>query len=376
MKNLAIIGSTGSIGTQVLNVVRAYPDKFKVVALSANSNVQLLAEQAKEFLPKIIGIADQKYYNQLLSFKTGCTVVSGATALEDCITFSKPDLSVISVVGMCGLKSVVASIENNIDVALANKESLVSGGEMVMKLAKKHNVKILPIDSEHSAVWQTLLSGKKADLKRIILTASGGAYYNKTLAELKNITPEQAVKHPNWNMGKKISVDCSTMMNKGLEIIEARWLFDTFNIDYIIHPQSIIHSMVEFNDGAIIAQLSSPNMELPIQLALTYPDRLKNDVKPWDFSKSLTFSQPNEELFPLPKLAKYALKCGGNMPCILNAANEAAVALFLNSKISFLDISSVIEKELSSSICINSPSLNDIYETHNNVFNKVSREHK
>ncbi len=322
VKNVVILGSTGSIGVQTLNIIRRNPDKFNVVGLTANTDTELLYKQAKEFSPELVGITDtaaaknaEKAFEKL-SIKT----VVGKDALTAAAKLKSADTVVVAVVGMCGLESVLAAAECGKNIALANKESLVSGGELVMKAVAEKGVSLLPIDSEHSAVWQAL-RGEKRNLKRIILTASGGSFFGLTKQEMRDITPERATRHPNWSMGKKITVDCSTMMNKGLEIIEARWLFDTENIDYVIHRESIIHSMVEYADGSIIAQMSAPNMELPIALALSYPDRLENDLKKFEFDKNLTFSEPDEENFPLPKIEKQCMSVGGTAPCVMNAAN-------------------------------------------------------
>lgn len=370
MKKIALIGSTGSIGTQVLKIVRRYPQQFKIVALSANVNSSLLIEQSKEFNPEYVAIADESKFEEVRG-ALNCKVLCGENSLPQAAVLSCPDLVVVSVVGMCGLKSVIAAAEAGIDIALANKESLVAGGELVMNLVKQKKINLYPIDSEHSAVWQCLSAGKREDVKRIILTASGGAYYGLQKNQLEDISPEQAIKHPNWSMGKKISVDSATMMNKGLELIEARWLFDTLSLDYIIHPQSIIHSMVEFADGAVIAQMGFPDMELPIQLALTYPKRLPAATPPYDFSKNLTFFKPDEEAFPLPKIAMSALKKGGNAPAIINSANEAAVSLFLNHKIGFLQIAEIVGEELEKQKITQNPNFFDIFETHKEVYNKL-----
>ncbi len=373
MKNIAIIGSTGSIGTQTLDVVRANPDKFRVIALCAGNNAELLLAQANEFKPRFIGIANESLYEKIRGYdgETAC----GEKVLEITASYNDVDLACVSVVGMVGLRAVFSAINSGKDVALSNKESLVAAGELVMRTARERGVNILPVDSEHSAIWQCLRAGNENEVKRIILTASGGAFRGKTTQFLKTVTPQQAVKHPNWSMGKKITVDSATMMNKGLEIIEARWLFDNENIDYIIHPQSIIHSMVEFVDGAIIAQMSQPDMKLPIMLALSYPQRISiNAPQKSIFNETLQFLQPNENVFPMPKYAREALKIGGNAPCTLNAANEVAVDLFLHDKIKFTDIFDIAEKSLSYNV-ISNPSLKDVYETYSAVTKKIYAEY-
>lgn len=375
MKRIAILGSSGSIGRQTLNVVRRFPDKFKVVALCVNSNIDELKKQADEFKPQVVGISDDASFSKGKDFFKGLEIVGGKNALCEIAARSDIDVIVVAVVGMCGLRAVMTALSNGITVALANKESLVAGGKLVIEAAEKARKELLPIDSEHSAVWQCLRAGNKRELQRIILTASGGPFFGKTKEFLSTVTPEMAVCHPTWNMGRKISVDSATMMNKALEIIEARWLFDTSNIDYVIHPQSVIHSMVEFDDGSIISQMAAPNMELPIQTALTYPERLPLDSVRFNFDKALTFCEPDEETFFLPRLAREVLKAGGNAPCIFNAANEACVRLFLNNKIGFTDISIIIEKVLAESQIIHEPTIDEIYETFDEVFDKLMRDY-
>ncbi len=374
MRKIAIIGSTGFIGRQALQIIEKYPDLFKVVALTANVNADLLISQAKKFKPEYAGICGVEYYNTVKS-ALDCKVGAGDECLTDAV-MCDCDVVLVSVVGCAGLKSVLTAIDCGKTVALANKESLVAAGELVTKRAKEKGVSILPVDSEHSAIWQCLACGKKSEVSRIILTASGGPFYGRKRNELKSVTPEEAVNHPTWKMGKKISVDSATMMNKGLEIIEARWLFDTMNIDYVIHPQSIIHSMVEYCDGAVMAQLSSPDMRLPIQLAFTYPERMESDVKPLPLSGNLTFLPPDEQVFTLPKLAKYSLSLGKNASCILNAANEAAVSLFLNGKIEFTDISEIVEKTLIKANFKDCISYEEIIDVHNEIFDKLMTDYK
>ncbi len=377
VKNIVILGSTGSIGTQTLNIIRRNPDKFKVVGLTANGNTELLFAQAKEFVPEFVGITDKSSAQKAkdLFGKLPVKLLVGADALTEGAKWKSADTVVVAVMGMCGLKSVLSAAENKKTIALANKESLVAGGNVVMRTVKENGVDLLPVDSEHSAVWQAL-RGETRNLKRIILTASGGSFFGKTKEELRAVTPEVATKHPNWVMGRKITVDSSTMMNKGLEIIEARWLFDTTNIDYVIHKESIIHSMVEYVDGSIIAQMSNPNMELPIALALSYPERLGNGLEKFDFDKNLSFCKPDEENFPLPKIAKQCMNRGGTAPCVLNAANEVAVELFLKRKIGFLDIERLVAKALEVADIIAEPTLSDILTSDAHCREKLMRDYK
>ncbi|MCL2797294.1 MAG: 1-deoxy-D-xylulose-5-phosphate reductoisomerase [Firmicutes bacterium] len=404
MKNLSILGSTGSIGTQALDVSRRYPERFKVVALAANGNAELLAAQCREFLPSLVAVTDEAAYLAAKDlFPKGVRVAAGKDALETAATFPGADTVVAAVVGCAGFASVYEAVKLGKNVALANKEALVAGGRLITELAARTGATLLPIDSEHSAVWQCLMgsaevgsrkeevekSSEKAEttllptsyfllsnLKRILLTASGGAFYGKTKEELAHITPAQAVNHPNWKMGKKITVDCQTMMNKGLEIIEARWLFGTLNIDYIIHRESVIHSMVEFVDGSIIAQLSYPSMLYPIQLALSYPERLPTALPPYDFARPLTFAPPDEKVFFLPRLAKEALQSHQGAPLVLNAANEAAVQLFLNNRIGFTHIMDVVAAVMDSA---QFPSLTDkesVIAAHNEWYERVLQGYK
>lgn len=372
MKRVAIIGSTGFIGTQALQVIQKHPEAFRVAALTAHTNAELLIEQAKRFSPEYVGIGDTARYAEVkdaLRCKVGCgeACLTEAAAV-DC------DIVLVSVVGCAGLRSVLAAIEHGKTVALANKESLVAAGALVTQKAREKGVAILPVDSEHSAIWQCLQSGRRSDVKRLLLTASGGPFYGATAERLQTVTPEEAVQHPTWRMGKKISVDSATMMNKGLEIIEARWLFDMTAIDYVIHPQSIIHSMVEYADGAVLAQLSAPDMRLPIQLALSWPERMASDIPPLPL-RDMTFLPPREDLFPLPALAKRCLRLGGNAACILNAANEAAVELFLRRRISFPQIAQLVERTLASAQIGTDRTQEEVYATHNEVYDKLMRDY-
>lgn len=348
MKKIALLGSTGSIGTQVLNIVDRYPDKFQIVSLCCNKNAKLLSEQINKYNPIVAGITDSAYADQIPALPPKTTLYTGQKALLHCV-LEQADIIVVAVVGFCGLESVIQACKMGKVIALANKESLVAGGEIVTALAKKHKATIIPIDSEHSAIWQCLHFDKDKDFNKIIITASGGALRNVEIKDLENVTPQMALAHPNWNMGAKITIDCATMMNKGLEVMEAMWLFNCplDKIQVVIHPQSIVHSMVEYADNAVIAQLGAPTMDVPIQLALTYPERLKTDAKAVDFlNLSLTFTKPDLQRYPCFALALESAKMGKNMPCALSSANEEAVNLFLQGKIKFTDISKYIKYAL------------------------------
>ena len=376
MKNVVILGSTGSIGTQTLSVIAKNPDKFRVLALLACSSADKLSEQANEFRPEYVGLSDENAVKNL-KLNYGAEIHAGSDTAAFFASLDKADVVVSAITGMNAFDGVISAIKHKKTVALASKEVLVSGGEYVTALSKRYGASILPVDSEHSAVWQCLDGKKTESVDKIILTASGGPFYSVNRAEdLKAVTPSQAVRHPNWQMGKKISVDSATMMNKGLEIIEARYLFDTSNIDYIIHPQSIIHSMVRFIDGSTLAQMSMPTMELPIQLALSYPERIKARGYEFNFDKQLSFLPPKEDIFVLPRIAKLCLKAGKSAPCVLNAANEAAVKLFLENKIGFCDIQNIVCKVVERE---NLVSLNDceaIKSEHFRVYNKVLSDYK
>lgn len=365
MKKIAVIGCTGSIGRQTLDIVRNNPDKYKITGLSCASHAKELWELSREFSCKKLGIASAEKYAELKSLAHGAELFCGDDALT--AVMDDADVIVVAVVGMIGLKAVMYALERGKTVALANKESLVAGGSIVTEQLKLGG-KIYPVDSEHSAVWQSL-QGERT-FKRIILTASGGPFYFFD-GDLSAVTPEQAVKHPNWSMGKKISVDSATMMNKGLEIIEARWLFNTTDIDYVIHPESVVHSLVEFNDGSIKAQASFPDMRLPIQYALSYPEHNDREYKPLSLPLSLRFLPPDEKKFPAPKLAKQAIMSGGNSAAVLNAANEAAVKLFLDGKIPFTEIVRIVQNALSDEPNIQLKTVDDVFGTHNSVYNKI-----
>jgi len=368
-KKIAILGSTGSIGTQTLEVISNHDDKFRVELLSANKNYKLLIQQAKKYKPKAIIFGDKTYKKILReNLKSeNIDIYFGEDALNNFNQFCNVDLVVTALVGKSGLIPTINAIENNIDIALANKETLVVAGEIIMKLSKKNNVKIYPVDSEHSAIFQCLIGEDYQTIEKIILTASGGPFRNKKISDLENITKEEALNHPNWEMGEKITIDSSTLMNKGLEVIEAKFLFniDIDMIEVVIHPQSIIHSMVEFIDGSIKAQMGEPDMKLPIQYALGFPGRLDNDYDRFNFLKNnkLTFEKPCFDTFQNLKLAFDAGKSGGNSPCILNASNEIVVEAFLQEKISYLDMTKIIKESLNKISYIASPNLEQLIET-------------
>jgi len=349
IKNIAILGSTGSIGTQSLEVIRDNNNLFKVFLLTAHSNARLLIKQSLEFNPCYAIICDVGKYEEVRSALAHTTtkVLAGIEAINEIVTHPEIDMVITAMVGFAGLEPTIAAIKAGKDIALANKETLVVAGELITGLAKQHNVKILPVDSEHSAIYQCLAGEEGNAIEKIILTASGGPFRGKTSAFLADVTRENALKHPNWVMGAKITIDSATLMNKGFEVIEAKWLFnlEAQQMDVIVHPQSIIHSMVQFEDGSIKAQMGLPDMKLPIQYALAHPARLKNNFKRFDFMAypDLTFEKPDTETFRNLGLAFEALSRGGNMPCIINAANEVAVAAFLSNSISFLAMSVVIE---------------------------------
>ena len=347
MKKIAVIGSTGSIGVQTLNVIRRYPDKFKVVSLAAGKNTALFSEQVKEFRPKVAAIAQE--FDGVKELNKISEIFVGENAFTNAIT-ADADLVVISLVGFTGIIAVLDALNKGKDIALANKESLVVGGDIVMKKAREKGLKILPIDSEHSAIWQALNFDFNASFKRIILTASGGAFRDKTQEELKNVTAADALKHPNWTMGAKITVDCATLVNKAFEVIEAKWLYSApfDKIDVIIHRESIIHSLIEYPDGSIIGQMGYPTMELPIQIAIGYPERLSPVTESLNFAKigTLTFSEPDYKRFPAFSEVVAAGKKGGAYPAVANGANDAAVKLFLEDKIGFNDIYGAISGAL------------------------------
>lgn len=349
MKKIAILGSTGSIGTQTLDIVRAHPQELQVVALAAGSSVELMEKQIREFHPVLAAMWSEKAATDLKQRVADIEVevVCGMDGLLQIANLAQAEVLVTAIVGMIGIRPTIAAIEQGKTIALANKETLVTAGHLIMPLAKEKGVAILPVDSEHSAIFQSLHGEKREQVQKILLTASGGPFRGRTTEELQNITPEDALRHPNWSMGKKITIDSSTLVNKGLEVIEAKWLFDVSleQIQVVVHPQSVIHSMVEYVDGAIIAQLGTPDMKLPIQYALFYPDRRVMDGRRLDFYEltQMTFEKPDMDTFPGLKLAFEASHRGGSMPTVYNAANEKAVSLFLNRKIKFLQIPELIE---------------------------------
>ena len=369
MKNIAILGSTGSIGTQTLDVIEAHPDLFTAEVLTANNNVTLLAEQALKFKPNAVVIGnDQKYSELKEALKNeDIKVFAGKEALAQVVTFGTVDVVVTATVGYSGLLPTVNAIRAGKVIALANKETLVVAGELINELVAEHRTAILPVDSEHSAIFQCLAGEAGNPVEEIILTASGGPFRGKSYDELKRVTPQQALRHPNWNMGAKVTIDSASMMNKGFEMIEAKWLFGLRpeQIRPIVHPQSIVHSMVQFADGSIKAQLGVPDMRLPIQYALTYPDRIQSDFGRVDFTQypSLTFEEPDRQTFRNLQLAYESMLLGGHRACVLNAANEIAVEAFLKEQISFTGMSDLIEKTMEQVDYIAHPSLDDYVAT-------------
>lgn len=372
MKTISILGSTGSIGTQTLDVIRTHADKFEVYGLSANNNIELLIKQIIEFKPKIVCLYDLNRFSDLeskvkeLNIDYKIELYSGISGLNKIAELPQNDILVTSVVGMIGLLPTLTAIKRGTTIALANKETLVTAGQLVMQEAKKYNCPIIPVDSEHSAIFQCLVGENKDDLNKIILTASGGPFRGKDKEYISKVTKVDALKHPNWSMGQKITIDSATLMNKGLEVIEAKWLFDVDakDIDVVVHPQSIIHSMVEYKDASIKAQLGMPNMKGPIQYALSYPNRIESNDEKLNFSiyNSLTFEEPAYDNFPCLKLAFEALNHGGTYLSVLNAANEELVYAFLEGTINFYDISNIISDSLAAHKGITSPNLEQILE--------------
>jgi 1-deoxy-D-xylulose-5-phosphate reductoisomerase len=351
-RKLAILGSTGSVGTQTLEVVELYPDHFSITVLTAGKNADLLIQQALKFKPSAIVVSDKSAYEKVKDALEGkgIEVYFGEEALIDVVQRDDIDIVLTAVVGAVGLKPTVAAIEAGKDIALANKETLVVAGELITNLIEKNNVKLLPVDSEHSAIFQCLAGEEENPIEKIILTASGGPFRGLSRNDLVSVTKVEALKHPNWSMGAKITIDSASLMNKGLEVIEAKWLFglEADQVDVIIHRQSIVHSLVQFEDGSLKAQMGLPDMKLPIQYALTYPKRFKNDFPRFNFLDypTLTFEQPDMEVFKNLKLAYQALEAGGNAPCVLNGANEIVVEAFLNDQVGFLEMSDIIEETL------------------------------
>ncbi len=378
MKKIGILGSTGSIGTQTLEIVRAYSEDLKVVVLAAGTNVKLMEEQMREFKPEVVVMYDEKAANDL-RVKTAdlnIPVLAGMDGLLEVSVWDGMEILVTALVGMIGIRPTIAAIKAGKDIALANKETLVTAGHIIMPLAKEYGVSILPVDSEHSAIFQSMQGEKREQVSKILLTASGGPFRGKKLEELKTMQVEDALKHPNWSMGRKITIDSATLVNKGLEVIEAKWLFDVDldQIQVVVHPQSIIHSMVEYADGGIMAQLGTPDMKLPIQYALFYPDRRPLDGKRVNFFElgQMTFEAPDMETFRGLKLAYEAANIGGSMPTVFNAANEKAVALFLDKKISFLQIPELIESCMQKHEVIAAPTVEEILAAEQSAYDIIS----
>ena len=370
VKTLALLGATGSIGTQALEVVRQQPGRFRVAVLSAQRQWELLARQAREFRPAVVVIGDDNLYQNLkaaLADQPETTVLAGAAALAEVVTRPEIDIVLTALVGYAGLLPTVAAIRAGKDIALANKETLVVAGELITDLIKQHNVRLLPVDSEHSAIFQCLVGEAQNPIEKIILTASGGPFRGRSAQQMEAVTKAQALKHPNWDMGAKITIDSASLMNKGLEVIEAKWLFGLTNeqIDVVVHPQSIVHSLVQFADGSLKAQLGLPDMKLPIQYALGYPQRLANNFPRFSFLDypTLTFEAPDRAAFPNLELAFGAMRRGGNAPCILNAANEVAVAAFLREQVGFRQMSDLVAECLARVSYLAEPLLADLVAT-------------
>ena len=372
-RSIAILGSTGSIGTQTLQVVEEHPDKFEVYAITANTRVDELIQQARKFMPEAVVIADESKYTKLKEALSDLPIkVYGGYESICQIVESKPiDIVVTAMVGFSGLRPTINAIKAGKAIALANKETMVVAGELVNELAMKHQTPILPVDSEHSAIFQCLAGEMHNKVEKLILTASGGPFRTFTKEQLEHVTRQQALKHPNWSMGAKITIDSASMMNKGFEVMEAKWLFGVGaeDIEVVVHPQSVIHSMVQFGDGAIKAQLGTPDMRLPIMYALTYPVRLPSSFEriDWNTLKELTFEKPNLELFPNLRHAYAALAQGGNIPCVVNAANEICVAAFLEERIKFTDMPKLIERAMEKATYILKPTLDDYLETDKEI---------
>lgn len=368
-RKIAILGSTGSIGTQALEVIEEHPDMFEVYVLTAHHQVDLLIRQARRFMPEIVVIANERHYPRLKEALADLPIKvwGGADALAQVVQMKPIDMVLTALVGYAGLRPTIAALEAGKAIALANKETLVVAGELITTLAKEKNAPILPVDSEHSAIFQCLSGTWNNSVEKIWLTASGGPFRTKTPGELATVTKEQALRHPNWNMGAKVTIDSASMMNKGFEMIEARWLFDLppEQIEIVVHPQSIVHSMVQFEDGAVLAQLGLPDMKLPIAYALSYPKRLKTAAPRLDFRQyaSLTFEEPDMGRFRNLAYAFEAIRKGGNMPCILNAANEVAVAAFLEDRAGFLQMSDVIARTMEKATFVARPTYDDYVET-------------
>ena len=372
LKRIAILGSTGSIGTQALNVIRRHRDLFAVEVLCAGSNAELLARQAIEFNPNAVVIADENKYQLLRDAlaHTDIKVYAGADAMTDLMDMADIDMVLAAIVGFAGLRPTLRALEKGKAVALANKETMVVAGSIVTATAARHRAPILPVDSEHSAIFQCLV-GENSKIDKILLTASGGPFRGRTRDELRHVTLADALKHTNWSMGRKVTIDSASLMNKGLEVIEAKWLFgvDAKDIEVLVHPQSVVHSMVQFSDGSIKAQLGVPTMETPIQYAFSFPERIESHLPRLDFGKyhDLTFEGPDRQTFRCLDMAYSAIEQGGNMPCIMNAANEVAVQRFIDGKIGFLDIADCVERAMQTAHFIAEPTLDDLFLTDKTV---------
>lgn len=379
MKKIAILGSTGSIGTQTLEIVRDNRFDLEVVALAAGSNVELMEKQVREFRPKLVSLQSEEACRDLADRLKDMqvTIVPGMEGLIQIAEMEESDVLVTAIVGMIGIRPTIAAIKKGKDIALANKETLVTAGHIIMPLAAQMGVSILPVDSEHSAIFQSMQGEKKEQVSKLLITASGGPFRGRTREQLADIRVEDALKHPNWSMGHKITIDSATLVNKGLEVMEAKWLFDVEldQIQVVVHPQSIIHSMVEYVDGGIIAQLGTPDMKLPIQYALFYPDRRPMKGKRVDFYElgSITFERPDMETFTGLKLALRAARTGGSLPTVFNAANEKAVSLFLNRKIKFLEIPELIEMCMDEHKVVDNPNVEEILAAEAESYDRIAR---
>ena len=379
MKQIAILGSTGSIGTQTLDVIRQHSDQFCVYALTAHRSVELLIQQALEFNPAVVCIADESCYPRLRDALSDLPikVMAGEKAIAEMVTMPAIDVVVAAMVGYAGLRPTIEAIKAKKTIALANKETLVVAGEIICRLAKRHKVSLLPVDSEHSAIFQSLVGESMASVEKLLLTASGGPFRTFTYEQMQYVTAAQALQHPNWEMGAKITIDSASMMNKGFEVIEARWLFDipVERIQVLVHPQSVIHSAVQFVDGSVKAQLGTPDMRMPIQYALTYPERWYSDVPRLDLfaTKQLTFEEPDLQRFPNLRLAYEAIERGGNLPCILNAANEVVNLAFREGKCGFLQMSEAIAQTMQRTTFIAEPTYEDYVQTDSEA-RKITKE--
>lgn len=376
MKRIAILGSTGSIGTQALNVIRRHRDLFSVEVLCAGSNADLLIQQALEFEPNAVVIADKSKYKQVQEALDShdIKVFAGAESMSDLMEMNSIDMVLASIVGFAGLRPTLRAIEHGRPIALANKETMVVAGQIVTDAALNYKVPILPVDSEHSAIFQCLIGETHNKVDKILLTASGGPFLGKDRQFLEHVTLQDALKHPNWSMGRKVTIDSASLMNKGLEVIEAKWLFGVSidQIEVVVHPQSVVHSMVQFEDGSIKAQLGIPTMETPIQLAFSFPNRIESHLPRLSFEQypQLTFTKPDTDTFRCLPLAIEAIRKGGNMPCVMNAANEVAVQKFIDGELRFLEIADFVERQMQQATFIQSPTLDDLFETDNIVRNQ------